>query len=201
METISTGTASPTIDQVYHITAESLRESIEQYGLAPNPERPSINMDRLVDGQRPPKIVDQGISRVGAVFAHPDRRVLYLLDAMGRDTAGDQPALVGIDVDPETSLVYDAQSIDDAYLMLCVTEGDIEAALPSARSYWTNVVSLADFRRFYKLKKRDFSTSHRRVKAAPASMPASFSEPEVLLPGTVPPKKIHWLGAKALRAY
>lgn len=160
-------------DLVYHVTTQDRAEQCLVDGIIPYKTSECNDVTRVqdadFDAKRPDAVVERGVSRSTAVYAHPEFQ-----HALDRHNGGwlarveTKLAVIAISV-PDPTGVY----VCDAYLTNPTS---------SAEEYWQSLMTLADYRA---QDKPMFTVPH-------AKYPKQFHYmwPEVLLPGGVPPDNV-----------
>lgn len=122
---------------VYHVTTADRAEACLREGLIPRKTSlasdRSTAMDIAYDAARPPHVLEAGVSRTGAIYAHPD-----LQDALKKGNGGwlnrTQRQLVAL-------AIY-VPNLEQAY----VADGLLNAEPFKAEDYWPSFTTLAHFR-------------------------------------------------------
>lgn len=181
-------------DAVFHLTDLGLLASIESQGLQPSEEAlPLYSMrrrvDEAVDCYRPQEIIERGISRTDAVFAHP------YLDKLNRGSLGagnmngphKQPVALAVEVDPESAIVLDSERLDSIARLMTRRHSGIPVG--EMEAYWKTSMPLAEYRKW-------FDASGRLRADAPSDQPPhNFGRPEVLIPGSIDATRITWVAS------
>src|SRR5688572_9743587 len=130
-------------------------------------------MERL-DKYRPKKMIDRGVSRLGAIYASPTeetpkfpfRKERYVLKVM---------------VDPEEAYVGDMDFITCLIPFISANQSGLDRYRGAFKKYWDSVISLKDFLAHY----REVPTpdgSYWMVKSsAPARLPKTCFAPEIMV--------------------
>ena len=171
---------------VYHVTAETFIDSIQQTGLQPElygADRFDTNNDwgkteQKIEQAIPRYLQDIGLSRRAVTFAHTDERsaLTHYQEVTGADATRDiRLAILALDVDSKTSFVADAALLG----VICKDR------------YWNSVITLDQLLHQYELYG---AVSWRKIPRASAlswnQIPETYMFPEVLVPGGVAPERI-----------
>ncbi|MHB8831241.1 MAG: hypothetical protein ACYC44_03960 [Patescibacteria group bacterium] len=106
-------------------------------------------------------------------------------------------------VDPQKCYVGDLENITDVASLMFQAgrygeEELMDRAKDEAKEYWTNLVSLEDFLKWYQRPERNsagdiLDNSFFVLKGAPAHLVKHFNTPEILVPGDIPQEHIRVL--------
>lgn len=199
---------SPSIshDRVYHATPFENVDAILQEGLLAKPDSKGIELRQLVDevadAGRPPEFIAAGISRKGAVYAHPaiGRVRRYSDGAASATSRGEKSAILEVAADPDIAIVADRRMIDKVSHALLAEQagGKNDASQESIKwaveAYWSTAITLREYRELYDQDSRRLidTTTDREL-------PFYYDRPEVLIPTPVEPDGLVWAASILLR--
>lgn len=128
----------------------------------------------LLDRYRPKRILDKGISRMGAIFTLPTPHLPE------RHTHRDR-YLLEVKVDPNEAYVSDMDFISNLIPFLGMEPASLDRYRGSFTRYWESMVSLTDFKQHYRRIDGEEGSHWLRKSAAPAKLPKAFFSPEVMV--------------------
>jgi hypothetical protein len=170
------------VDLVYHITPSDRLASLA-VGLRPNPNRGKTaewrEREQRFDAERPDAVVELGISRRDAVFAHADSCVID----------GIYQTLTSPDAQSERHLAAIAVMVDPESVLVC--DAFLFTSWHSPKEYWSSALKLTDYRKYFNPKLyagRGFSCMQK--SDAPKGHAGAYLQPEVLVPGPIPTDRI-----------
>lgn len=197
-----------TVDRVYHVTVADRANLIETEGLETKPNMAIFARDRrlrakniLLDSVRPESVVQMGISRDTALYAHTHSEIvhgIYRQSASDTNIGSRHLANIEIDVDPDTALVC------DAYLLSRLEGTETRAgeyrfnefAAKYARAFWEESITLAQFREWYEVQVDESGLWVQLKEGAPEGLPPTFLQPEVMIPGPkISPDRLRWFSS------
>ncbi|MFH2063491.1 MAG: hypothetical protein ABIJ46_05085 [bacterium] len=128
----------------------------------------------LLDRFRPDRMVEQGISRLRAIYATPSPETPRLPYKPER-------AILEMKVDPACGFVGDMDFIS-ALIPFISAHGDrVEQYYGAFRRYWDGVIPFVDFLRSYSQADSDGTNYWVRQPDAPENLPLTFFSPEIML--------------------
>lgn len=164
---------------VFHVTTADRADACLKEGIMPRKtseaSEKSFAMDDAYDAARPSDILNTGISRATAVYAHPERE-FALERANGGWLSRTQKQLV--------TLAIFVPTLDQAF----VCDGLLNVEPYTAEEYWASFVTLGEYR---SQVTPTFTTPDQQLKRYPKRF--VYIWPEVLLRGPVPPDAIELL--------
>ena len=128
----------------------------------------------LLDRHRPKRLIERGISRLGAVYATPTdetprfpfRRERYILE---------------LKIDPEEAFVGDMDFITTLIPFIGANQTGLGRYRGAFQKYWESIVSLKDFRTHYRRVDLPEGAHWLAKSTAPAKVPKTFFTPEVMI--------------------
>lgn len=153
---------------------------IAREGLSvPHPETRHPDMREemeLLDRYRPQHIIAKGISRLGAIYACPTeetpkfpfRRERFILE---------------VKVDPKEAFVGDMDFITCLIPFIGANRMGLQRYKGAFTKYWESVISLADFKKWYRQVETDDGVQWMRAAGAPKRLEGQrvFFAPEILV--------------------
>lgn len=128
----------------------------------------------LLDRYRPQRVIDRGVSRLGAVYAVPTtetpkfpfRKERYVLE---------------IKVDPEEAFVGDMDFITCLIPFIGANQTGLDRYRGAFKKYWESVVSLKEFVTHYRRVDTADGTHWMAKLKAPKKLPKTFFAPEIMI--------------------
>lgn len=128
----------------------------------------------LLDRHRPKKLVEAGVSRLGAVYAVPTpetprfpfRRERYVLE---------------LKVEPAEAFVGDMDFITCLIPFIGANQAGLDRYRGAFQKYWESVISLSDFLAHYRRVDTTDGTHWIAKVKAPKKLPRTFFAPEIMV--------------------
>lgn len=128
----------------------------------------------LLDRHRPKKLVERGVSRLGAIYATPTddtpkfpfRRERFVLELM---------------VDPDEAFIGDMDFITALIPFISANQAGLDRYGGAFRKYWDNVISLREFLDHYREVANDHGAYWMAKAKAPKHLPKTIFAPEVMV--------------------
>ncbi len=128
----------------------------------------------LLDRHRPKRLIDKGVSRLGAVYAVPTTET-------PRFPFRNERYVLELKVDPEESFVGDMDFISCLIPFIGANQTGLDRYRGAFQKYWEGVVSLKDFNAHYRRIDTPEGTHWMAKSTAPAKLPKTFFTPEVMI--------------------
>jgi len=128
----------------------------------------------LLDRHRPKKLVERGVSRLGAIYASitddtpkfPFRKERFVLELM---------------VDPDEAFVGDMDFITCLIPFISANQAGLDRYAGAFRKYWDNIISLRDFLDHYREVLTPDGSYWVTKTRAPKGLPKTVFAPEVMI--------------------
>ncbi|HCC21885.1 hypothetical protein A2480_02595 [Candidatus Uhrbacteria bacterium RIFOXYC2_FULL_47_19] len=128
----------------------------------------------LLDRFRPDHVVEQGVSRIKAIYATPTSETPRLPYRRER-------VILEMKVDPKCGFVGDMDFITALIPFISTPGSSAERYHGAFRRYWESIISFEDFLKHYSKMETDGSVHWVRNSDAPETIPQTFFAPEIML--------------------